>query len=213
MKKGFFITIEGPDGAGKTSLLDNLMPALRDIFGDNLIETREPGGVRISEAIRKIVLGLKYPEMNRRTEALLFAAARAQHMVEKIEPALADGKIVLSDRFVDSSIAYQGGGRELGIEAVSEINNFATNGLQPNLTLLLDLPSEVGIARIMKHRSDEVNRLDKDRLVFHKKVRQTYLQLAKDQPNRIKVLDATQSPEKIAINALQLIQESLKGWI
>ncbi|SYV98304.1 thymidylate kinase [Oenococcus oeni] len=213
MKKGFFITIEGPDGAGKTSLLDNLMPALRDIFGDNLIETREPGGVRISEAIRKIVLGLKYPEMNRRTEALLFAAARAQHMVEKIEPALADGKIVLSDRFVDSSIAYQGGGRELGIETVSEINNFATNGLQPNLTLLLDLPSEVGIARIMKHRSDEVNRLDKDRLVFHKKVRQTYLQLAKDQPNRIKVLDATQSPEKIAINALQLIQESLKGWI
>ncbi|ABJ57269.1 dTMP kinase [Oenococcus oeni] len=213
MKKGFFITIEGPDGAGKTSLLDNLMPALRDIFGDNLIETREPGGVRISEAIRKIVLGLKYPEMNRRTEALLFAAARAQHMVEKIEPALADGKIVLSDRFVDSSIAYQGGGRELGIEAVGEINNFATNGLQPNLTLLLDLPSEVGIARIMKHRSDEVNRLDKDRLVFHKKVRQTYLQLAKDQPNRIKVLDATQSPEKIAINALQLIQESLKGWI
>ncbi|OIK56539.1 dTMP kinase [Oenococcus oeni] len=213
MKKGFFITIEGPDGAGKTSLLDNLMPALKDIFGDNLIETREPGGVRISEAIRKIVLGLKYPEMNRRTEALLFAAARAQHMVEKIEPALADGKIVLSDRFVDSSIAYQGGGRELGIEAVSEINNFATNGLQPNLTLLLDLPSEVGIARIMKHRSDEVNRLDKDRLVFHKKVRQTYLQLAKDQPNRIKVLDATQSPEKIAINALQLIQESLKGWI
>ncbi|OIK98363.1 dTMP kinase, partial [Oenococcus oeni] len=191
MKKGFFITIEGPDGAGKTSLLDNLMPALRDIFGDNLIETREPGGVRISEAIRKIVLGLKYPEMNRRTEALLFAAARAQHMVEKIEPALADGKIVLSDRFVDSSIAYQGGGRELGIEAVGEINNFATNGLQPNLTLLLDLPSEVGIARIMKHRSDEVNRLDKDRLVFHKKVRQTYLQLAKDQPNRIKVLDAT----------------------
>ncbi|OIM58604.1 dTMP kinase, partial [Oenococcus oeni] len=137
----------------------------------------------------------------------------AQHMVEKIEPALADGKIVLSDRFVDSSIAYQGGGRELGIEAVGEINNFATNGLQPNLTLLLDLPSEVGIARIMKHRSDEVNRLDKDRLVFHKKVRQTYLQLAKDQPNRIKVLDATQSPEKIAINALQLIQESLKGWI
>ncbi|KER91221.1 dTMP kinase [Oenococcus oeni] len=213
MKKGFFITIEGPDGAGKTSLLDNLMPALRDIFGDNLIETREPGGVKISEAIRKIVLGLKYPEMNRRTEALLFAAARAQHMVEKIEPALADGKIVLSDRFVDSSIAYQGGGRELGIEAVGEINNFATNGLQPNLTLLLDLPSEVGIARIMKHRSDEVNRLDKDRLVFHKKVRQTYLQLAKDQPNRIKVLDATQSPEKIAINALQLIQESLKGWI
>ncbi|KMQ40646.1 thymidylate kinase [Oenococcus oeni] len=207
------MTIEGPDGAGKTSLLDNLMPALRDIFGDNLIETREPGGVRISEAIRKIVLGLKYPEMNRRTEALLFAAARAQHMVEKIEPALADGKIVLSDRFVDSSIAYQGGGRELGIEAVGEINNFASNGLQPNLTLLLDLPSEVGIARIMKHRSDEVNRLDKDRLVFHKKVRQTYLQLAKDQPNRIKVLDATQSPEKIAINALQLIQESLKGWI
>ncbi|OIK69475.1 dTMP kinase, partial [Oenococcus oeni] len=114
MKKGFFITIEGPDGAGKTSLLDNLMPALRDIFGDNLIETREPGGVRISEAIRKIVLGLKYPEMNRRTEALLFAAARAQHMVEKIEPALADGKIVLSDRFVDSSIAYQGGGRTVG---------------------------------------------------------------------------------------------------
>ncbi|AZZ60323.1 dTMP kinase [Oenococcus sp. UCMA 16435] len=213
MKTGFFITIEGPDGAGKTSLLNNLMPALRDIFGDNLVETREPGGVRISEAIRKIVLGIKYPEMNRRTEALLFAAARAQHMVEKIEPALAEGKIVLSDRFVDSSIAYQGGGRGLGIEAVSKINKFATNGLRPNLTLLLDLPSEVGISRIMKHRVNEVNRLDKDRLIFHKKVRRTYLQLAKDQPNRIKVIDATQSPEKIAINALQLIQESLKGWI
>ena len=213
MKTGFFITIEGPDGAGKTSLLNNLMPALRDIFGDNLVETREPGGVRISEAIRKIVLGIKYPEMNRRTEALLFAAARAQHMVEKIEPALTEGKIVLSDRFVDSSIAYQGGGRGLGIKAVSEINKFATNGLRPNLTLLLDLPSEIGISRIMKHRVNEVNRLDKDRLIFHKKVRQTYLQLAKDQPNRIKVIDATQSPEKIAINALQLIQESLKGWI
>ncbi|MDN6900761.1 dTMP kinase [Oenococcus sicerae] len=213
MKKGYFITIEGPDGSGKTSLITRLAPQLKELFADQLVETREPGGVRISEAIRDIVLGSKYPEMNRRTEALLFAAARAQHLVEKIEPALAAGKIVLSDRFVDSSVAYQGGGRALGTTAIRQINDFATNGLQPNLTLLLDLPSEMGLARIMKFRADDVDRLDKDALGFHQKVRQTYLQLAKEFPERIKVIDAQQSPEKIAANALQLIQESLKGWI
>ncbi|MFT8469837.1 MAG: dTMP kinase [Oenococcus sp.] len=213
MSRGYFISIEGPDGAGKSSLIDRLTPKLHALLGDRFFQTREPGGVRISEAIRKIILNNDYSEMDARTEALLFAAARAQHVTEKIRPALAAGKIILSDRFLDSSIAYQGGGRGLGVQEVRQINLFATAGLQPDLTLLLDLPSEVGLARIMKHRKNDVDRMDQDPLAFHQKVRQTYLQLAQADPGRIKVIDACERAEKIADNALQLIQESLKGKI
>lgn len=210
MKNSFFMTIEGPDGAGKTTLLNLMLPDLKNKLGaDNVVSIREPGGVRISEKIRDLVLGIEYPEMSERTEALLFAAARAQLLNQVILPELKKNKLVISDRFVDSSIAYQGGGRDLGMKEVADINNFATDGLTPKLTLYVDVPSEIGIERIMKNRTDEVNRLDNDALNFHKKVRESYLQLAKENPERIFILDGTKKPEDLANESLELIYSRL----
>ena len=211
MKNSFFMTIEGPDGAGKTTLLNLLLPELIAKFGDEVVSTREPGGVRISEQIRNLVLGVEYPEMAPRTEALLFAAARAQHMTEVILPNLEQNKFVISDRFVDSSIAYQGAGRDLNMQAVAEINEFATNGVTPDFTLYVDVPSEVGIQRIMKNRDDaNINRLDNDALEFHKKVREAYLKLAESNPQRIFTIDGTKSPEILVAESLELIYKQLE---
>lgn len=204
------MSIEGPDGAGKTTLINLLLPHLEEKLGDDLVSTREPGGVRISEKIRDLVLGVEYPEMDGRTEALLFAAARSQHLVEVILPALKENKFVLSDRFVDSSIAYQGAGRELGVKEVADINKFATRNIEPDFTIYLDIPSEIGIQRIMANRTDEVNRLDKDALNFHIKVRSAYLKLAEDNPTRIFTLDATKTPEVLTQEALELINKQLE---
>lgn len=204
---GKLITFEGPDGAGKTSALMAVVPLLESKCNQDIIVTREPGGNPIAEKIRNVILDVENTAMDDRTEALLYAAARRQHIVEKIEPALADNKIVICDRFVDSSIAYQGAGRGIGEEAVAQMNLFATNGLVPDLTVYLDVPSEVGLQRIKQNRQDQYDRLDQEKLAFHQKVRQSYLQLAQDNPERIQTIDATADIDTVVAKCLQVIEQ------
>ncbi|EOL48844.1 dTMP kinase [Enterococcus phoeniculicola] len=189
---GLFITVEGPDGAGKTSVIEELYPRLQALTNQPIIKTREPGGIAIAEKIRHVILDPKNDAMDERTEALLYAAARRQHLVEKVFPALSEGKIVLCDRFVDSSLAYQGAGRRIGVAAIAEMNEFATEGLTPNFTLYLDIDSDTGLRRIAQHRSHQMDRLDSEGLEFHQRVRHAYLKLAEENPTRITKIDARQ---------------------
>ncbi|MFD1672312.1 dTMP kinase [Agrilactobacillus yilanensis] len=206
---GLFITLEGPDGMGKTTVLKQLLPLLAQKTAQPVIETREPGGSQIAEQIRQVLLDVNNTKMDDRTEALLFAAARRQHLVEVVLPALAADKIVLSDRFVDSSVAYQGGGREIGEQAVYDLNMFATAGLTPDLTLLLDGPVEAGLARIQKFRQDQSDRLDQETLAFHQRVRTSYLHLAAEFPKRVIKIDAMQPLEQVVADCLQQVQNHL----
>lgn len=186
MKKGLFISIEGLDGAGKSTQMA-FMEKFFQQRGFEVLLTREPGGTIIGEKIRDIILDRQYQEMADTTEALLYAASRAQHVKELIVPALQEGKVVLCDRFVDSSIAYQGGGRRLGKEAVKAINDFATQGLKPNLTIFFDISPETSLKRI---DSKKVDRLEQEKIDFHMTVYNTYLDLAKKDPSRMKVVKA-----------------------
>lgn len=204
-----FITIEGPEGSGKTSVIQAVVKRL-EAEGKTIVLTREPGGTPIAESIRSIILDRKNTALDPKAEALLYAASRRQHLVEKVWPEIKQGKIVISDRFIDSSLAYQGGGRSLGIEAVLNINLFATEGFFPDLTLLFDLEPELGLQRIAQTSKREVNRLDLERLEFHKKVRATFLQLAKKYKDRYVVLDASQPLETVIENAYQQIKKRLK---
>ncbi|KRN62839.1 thymidylate kinase [Pediococcus inopinatus] len=208
MVTGKFISFEGPDGAGKTTALNTIVADLKPQLKTQLVVTREPGGNRISEAIRSVILDRQNTEMDDRTEALLYAAARRQHIVETIEPALKANKLILCDRYIDSSVAYQGAGREIGEQEVYQMNLFATAGLLPDLTIYFDIPSEIGLKRIMTHRTDEINRLDVEKLSFHKRVRASYLKIAKENPERIKVIDATQSKEKVVSEVETIIRQS-----
>jgi len=196
---GKFISFEGPDGAGKTSVLKAIGQELSVKYGDDLVLTREPGGNKISESIRNIILDSANTEMDARTEALLYAAARRQHLKETVIPALDSGKIVISDRYVDSSIAYQGAGRSIGEDEVWQMNQFAIDGLEPDLTVYLDIESEEGLRRIKTYRTDEINRLDVEALEFHQRVRSSYLKLAKENSDRIKLVDASQPLEQVLI--------------
>ncbi len=209
MNKGIFITIEGPEGAGKTTILTMLSEQLQQ-DGYQVMTTREPGGIAIAEQIRQILLNKDNTMMDERTEALLYAAARRQHLVEKVVPALQSGAIVLCDRFVDSSLAYQGYARELGIEEVLNINEFAIEDTMPDLTLYFDIQPEEGLRRIHANSEREVNRLDLESLSFHEKVRAGYLLLAKSFPKRIKVIDASQRKEEVFLNALVLIKQYIE---
>ncbi|MGR3741379.1 dTMP kinase [Companilactobacillus sp. DQM5] len=202
---GLFISFEGPDGAGKTTALNKILPELKSKTSREIISTREPGGSAIAEKIRDLILDVKNLEMDDRTEALLYAAQRRQHLIDIVIPALNEDKIVLSDRFVDSSIAYQGGGRQIGIEEVASINDFAIEGIMPKLTVYFDIPSEVGLERIKKDRSGTEDRLEKEKLEFHQRVRNTYLELQKQNPERIKIINANQDPTKVALDVLELI--------
>ncbi|WEG72863.1 dTMP kinase [Vagococcus intermedius] len=205
---GIFITVEGPDGAGKTSLIQTLVPILEQQLKNELIITREPGGIPISEEIRQVILDPKNTTMDDRTEALLYAAARRQHLVEKVLPALAANKVVLCDRFVDSSLAYQGAGRGLGMDEVASINNFVTAGKLPDLTLYLDIESEKGLARIQKGRqTSEIDRLDQESLAFHKKVRGGYLSLVAEHQERIEVIDASLELSQVVEASLSVIKK------
>lgn len=196
MNKGIFITIEGGEGTGKTTQLklieDYLMKAKMEY-----ILTREPGGIDISEQIRKIILDRENTAMDGRTEALLYAASRRQHLIERVIPALRDDKIVICDRFIDSSLAYQGFARGLGIEEVLKINEFAIEGYMPNLTIYLDIEPRIGLDRINKDREREINRLDLEKNSFHEKVREGYHILVERYPERIKVVDANQTIERV----------------
>ncbi len=205
---GIFITIEGPDGAGKTSVINELYPRLQLIAQKGIIKTREPGGVRISEKIRSIILDPSHTEMDERTEALLYAAARRQHLVEVILPALNAGKIVICDRFVDSSLAYQGAGRRIGMKDIAEINEFATEGTTPDFTLYLDVDSDTGLRRIQQNRTNQVDRLDSEGLEFHQRVRHAYLKLAEEHPLRIHRVDARMSLQDVVEASYSAIVEA-----
>lgn len=203
---GILISLEGPDGAGKTTVLKEILPEIKKMKRD-IISTREPGGVRLAEEIRQLILDPKNTEIDSKTEMLLFAAARRLHMQEKMLPALKAGKVVIVDRFIDSSVAYQGYGRELGVEVVDWLNNFATDGLKPDLTLYFDIDTDVALDRIMSNRADEVNRLDLERVEMHRKVRQGYLKMVEKEPQRFVTIDASQSVEKVVSDTIEAIKE------
>ncbi len=194
---GLFITIEGPDGAGKTSVLDELYPRLQLTAKRAIVKTREPGGIPIAEKIRHVILDPGNDQMDDRTEALLYAAARRQHLVEKVWPALEADQIVLCDRFTDSSLAYQGAGRKIGIEEVAKLNEFAVEGTVPDVTLYLDIDSDTGLQRIMKNRTNQIDRLDSEGLQFHQRVRHAYLKLVDANPNRIIKIDARKRLDEV----------------
>lgn len=203
---GKFISFEGPDGAGKTSVIAVIQTELEQQLGkERVMCTREPGGNHISEQIRRVLFDEHNTDMDGRTEALLFAAARRQHIVSEILPALKAGKVILCDRYVDSSIAYQGAGRHLGEQKIWQINQYAIDGLLPDLTIYLDVESKLGLQRIAKHRADQVNRLDKEQLSFHKTVREAFLRLQRENPERIKLIDASQSLPKVISDVKQTI--------
>ncbi|WP_105996146.1 dTMP kinase [Staphylococcus agnetis] len=199
-----FITIEGPEGSGKTTVLKAVVEQLSKDY--DVIATREPGGVKTAEAIRNILL--EGDAMDPRTEALLFAAARREHLVEKVLPALDKGITVICDRFIDSSLAYQGYARKIGVEAIQTINDFAIEGHAPDLTLYLDIPAEVGQARIMQNQRAQ-NRLDKEDKAFHARVIDGYQQLIQNHPERYEVIDATQSIDAVIQDVLTVIKQRL----
>lgn len=204
MSKGFLVSLEGPEGAGKTSVLEALIPVLED-RGVEVLTTREPGGVLIGEKIREVILDPSHTEMDPKTELLLYIASRRQHLVEKVLPALAAGKLVIMDRFIDSSVAYQGFGRGLDIDAIDWLNEFATDGLKPDLTLYFDIEVEEGLARIAANSNREVNRLDMEGLDLHRKVRQGYLSLLEREGNRIEKIDASLPLDQVIENTQQLL--------
>ena len=206
--RGKFITIEGTDGSGKSTQIELLMDYLRK-KGADVIFTREPGGTQISEKIREIILDVDNSEMTGITEALLYAAARSQHVEEKIIPALEAGKIIICDRFVDSSIAYQGAARGLGAEKIMGINEAALHGIMPDMTLFFDLSPEKGILRKKNDRA--LDRLEKEKMDFHEKVYEGYKNLCKKYPERIKPIDADRSIDEVHSEVIEVIDGLLKG--
>lgn len=205
--RGIFITMEGPDGAGKTTQIERLKTYLTEAGYDVLL-TREPGGTVISEAVRGILLDPAHKEMKPSTELLLYAAARAQLVGEVIGPAVEAGKAVISDRFVDSSVVYQGIARGLGVETVYEVNRPAIGAYMPDVTFLLDLPAEVGIAR--KKNQAELDRMEQESIEFHRKVAEGYRTLAARDPERILTIDATLPIDSICDMIKGKVDELLK---
>lgn len=199
LSRGYFISIEGGDGSGKSTQL-RFIADYMDERGIDAVFTREPGGTHIGEMLRAIILDKSYSEMAPMTETLLYAASRAQHVSEKIIPAVEAGKVVICDRFVDSSIAYQGYGRELG-ESVAVINGYATGGFMPDLTIFLDISPETAFRRIASERKEERDRIEIQPLTFHERVYEGYAALIKaddtDGAGRFAVIDATRAPEAV----------------
>ena len=204
--KGKSISIEGGEGSGKGTLIESLKEYLKD-KGIKAMFTREPGGVPIAEKIREIIVDIDNTEMTSTTEMLLYASARAQHLEQKVMPILKAGNFVVFDRFVDSSYAYQGIARELGLKKVMLINEIATQGFLPDKTIILDIEPEIGLERINTNRRDEINRLDMETIEFHKKVREGYKQLKEIFPDRIVFVNANQDKEKVFQDVLKIIEE------
>jgi len=207
-KRPLVISFEGGEGAGKSTIIEKVAEFLSEKHLSFII-TREPGGVRISEKIREIILEKAYTEMDPRTEALLFAAARRQHLMEKVLPALEAGKIVIFDRFVDSSLVYQGFVRGIGIEAVNAINQFAIEGFLPDLTLYLDVEPTIGLERIAINPDREINKLDLEGLHFHQKVQEGYLKLCESDPKRMVKIDGNDTLENVLKSVIKQIEQRL----
>jgi len=201
-----FITLEGPEGSGKTSQLPLLADYLRQ-QGFLILTTREPGGTPIGEQIRAIIHKLENNAMEKRTEILLFQASRAQLVAQVIRPHLEIGGVVLCDRYADSTLAYQGYGQQTDLEQLRTLIHFATGGLKPDLTLLLDLEVEIGLQR--RAKDGEWNRLDAMEVAFHRRVRQGYLELAAAEPKRWVIIDASQSPERVQQDLRQVVLSRL----
>ena len=202
-----FITFEGPEGSGKTTVIEHIKNVLSETH--DIVKTREPGGIPISEKIREVLLDKEH-SMDGRTEALLFAASRRQHLVERVIPALDEGKIVLCDRFIDSSLAYQGIARGIGFDDIMAINKFAIDTYMPDLTIYLKLDPAEGLRRI-KDNQRENNRLDEETIDFHKKVVLGYNKLSELYPNRIKVVDAAQPIDKVVSDAANIINNYIQS--
>ena len=205
--QGLFISMEGPDGAGKSTQIELLKSYLAD-KGYKVVITREPGGTTISEAIREVILNKDYSEMCDNTELLLYAAARAQLVHEVIRPALEEGNAVICDRFVESSVVYQGIGRGLGIDTVYAVNEYALQGLRPQLTILLDLEAEEGLRR--KKNQAELDRMEAAGIEFHKKVAEGYRTLAERDPARIMRISATLPKEEIHAKIVEEIEKRIQ---
>ena len=205
---GLFLTVEGPDGAGKTTQIELLRDYLSD-KGYDIIVCREPGGTPISEAVRNVILNKEFTEMGHMTELLLYAAARAQLIEEVIRPALEDGKIVICDRFVESSAVYQGIARGMGIDLVYKVNQFAIGDTMPDLTIMIDLDAEAGISR--KKKQAELDRMESETIDFHKKVVEGYRQLASLHPDRIYTVDGSLTIEEIHQKIVSQVNKKFHG--
>ncbi len=203
---GMFITIEGIDGSGKTTQIELLHSYLKSLNKDVVI-TREPGGTTIGEKIRNLILDINNTNIAYITEALLYVAGRAQLVNEIIEPALNSGKIVICDRFIDSSIVYQGIGRNLGIDKIINLNSYALNNIMPDITFYLDIEPEVGISR--KIKQDKLDRIENESLEFHKQVCDGYKKISSLYKERIKQIDATQTKEAIHTQICNILKDLL----
>lgn len=203
-----FITLEGPEGSGKSTQIKRLAKRL-ELMGFPVITTREPGGTPIGDQIRQVLVRMENKELHPRTEILLFLAARAQLVEQLIKPALQDGKIILCDRYGDSTLAYQGYGHGLDLEKLRQMLDFATDHLKPDLTILLDLDVKLGLMR--KKAEDEWNRLDAYEVVFHERVREGYLNLAREEPDRWRIVDASQGIDAVQEDLLRIILDALKN--
>ncbi len=204
-----FITFEGGEGSGKSTVIKEIAKRISEA-GREVVLTREPGGTPIGEEIRNVILSKANTSMDPRTEALLYAASRRQHVVEKIIPALREGKVVISDRFLDSSLAYQGMGRGLGMAEIYQLNLFATEGLEPDLTIYLSLDPEAGIERIEANPNREINRLDLEKMSFHELVHEGFEKLAKEDPYRFVKVDASNRVEQVIESCWDAVEKRLR---
>lgn len=207
--KGLFITFEGNDGSGKSSAIQAVYEELVK-QGYDVILTREPGGSKIAEKIRTIILDTDNLGMDSKTEALLYAASRREHLVKKIIPALESGKIVLSDRYIDSSLVYQGIARGIGVKEVYDLNQFAIGDYLPDLTIMLAVHPEIGMERIKNNRH-EFDRLELEKLDFHNKVYNGYIEVAKTYPNRIVMIDGEKAKAEVLEQTKKVVMEFIKS--
>lgn len=207
--KGLFITFEGNDGSGKSSVIEAIREELTN-RGYNTIYTREPGGSKIAEKIREVILDVDNLGMDDKTESLLYAASRREHVMKTIRPALEEGKVILCDRFLDSSLAYQGYARGIGIDEVYNMNKFATDGLLPDLTILVCVRPEIGLARIKNNHRGELDRLELEKMAFHQKVYEGYLEVQKKFPDRIVIVNGEATREEVRKDALEVVIKFLE---